>query len=207
MTRRVDVYFSLLSPWAHLGHAPFLEIAAKRGVEIGWRPLPLSDVFAETGGLPLAKRPVSRRRYRDVELQRWAERRGRPIKLRPTHWPFDPSLADRAVIALAAGGRDPEPYVVAGSRAVWEEDRDLASRETVADLLDAAGFDAEATLGAADGDAVRETYRTNHVSAVAAGVFGAPSYVLDGEVFWGQDRLDLLDATLASGRTPYRPME
>lgn len=204
MSRRVDVYFSLLSPWAHLGHAPLLELAERHAVEIGWRPMPLMSLFADTGGVPLAKRSVQRRRYRDLELLRWADKRGRPLKLRPAHWPFDPSLADRAVIALVAAGKDPAGYVGAGFRAAWEEDRDMAERATIAELLTAEGFDADATLAAAEEPSADETYQANHAAAMEADVFGSPAYVLDGEVFWGQDRLDLLDDALASGRAPYR---
>lgn len=204
MSRRVDVYFSLLSPWAHLGHEPFLEVAKRHGVEIGWRPMPLMSVFADTGGVPLLKRPMQRRNYRDLELLRWADRRKRPLKLRPAYWPFEPALADRTVIALLDAGEDPAGYVGAGFRAAWEEDRDMADRATIAELLSAQGFDAAATLAAAEGEATDEVYRANHEMAVEIGVFGSPAYVLDDEVFWGQDRLELLDEALVSGRPPYR---
>lgn len=207
MSRRVDVYFSLLSPWAHLGQEPLLEIAERRGVEIAWKPMPLMNVFAETGGVPLPKRPIQRRRYRDVELRRWAAKRGRPLKLRPKHWPFDPGLADRAAIALIAAGKDPAGYLTAGFRAAWEEDRDLAGADTVEDLLEAHGFDADAILAAAEESSTQEAYRRNEADAVEAGVFGSPAYVLDGEVFWGQDRLDLLNEMLESGRPPFKPIE
>jgi 2-hydroxychromene-2-carboxylate isomerase len=204
MSRRVDVYFSLLSPWAHLGHEPFLEVARRHGVEIGWRPMPLMSVFADTGGVPLLKRALPRRTYRDLELLRWADRRKRPLKLRPAHWPFDPGLADRAIIALVDAGKDPAGYVGAGFRAAWEEDRDMANRATIAELLSAQGFDAEATLAAAEREEAEKVYAANHQAAVEVGVFGSPAYVLDGEVFWGQDRIDLLDEALASGRPAYR---
>lgn len=207
MTRRIDVYFTAMSPWAHLGHAPFMELVAKHAPEVAWRPLALPDLFAETGGLPLPKRSLQRRRYRDVELLRWADRRGRPFKIRPKFWPFDPSLADRCVIALAAEGRDPAAFAGAAMRGTWEEERDLASRDVVAALLSEAGFDPEATFAAAEGEAARAAYAQNLRDAGEIGVFGSPTYVLDGEVFWGQDRLELLDEMLASGRPPYRGPE
>ena len=207
MARRVDVYFSVMSPWAHLGNEPYLAVARKHGVETVWRPVPLGDLFAETGGLPLAKRAPERRRYRDVELARWAEKRGRPLKLRPAHWPFLPALADRAVIAIADLGGDPSDFVVWAGRAVWEEDRDLASRETVAAVLSEAGLDAESTLARAESAEVEAVYLETVGAARAACVFGSPTYVLDGEAFWGQDRIDLLDDALASGRKPYTPVE
>lgn len=204
MTRHVDVYLSVISPWAYLGHAPFLRVAETHGVTIGWKPVPLSALFSETGGLPLAKRAIQRRHYRNLELQRWAEKRGRPVKLQPAHWPFDPRLVDGAVLALIAGDQDPAAFLQAAMRGVWEEERDLASAETIAALLTEAGFDAEAVLAAAETPGTGETYEANRVAAQETGVFGAPSYVLDGEVFWGQDRIDMLDEALASGRAPYR---
>ena len=76
MPRIIDYYFSLVSPWAYIGHAPFMEIARRHGVEVNYKPVFLGRVFAETGGLPLAQRHPARQRYRIVELQRWRERRG-----------------------------------------------------------------------------------------------------------------------------------
>lgn len=207
MSRRVDVYFSIMSPWAHLGHAPLLELAGRRGVELVWKTLPLGPLFAETGGLPLAKRSIERRRYRDVELQRWAERRGRPLKLRPAHWPFDPQFADRCVLALVADGRDPAIFAGSAMRGVWEEELDLASRDVVARLLSGSGFDPARVFEGADGPETAAAYEANRVAGQEIGVFGSPTYVLDGETFWGQDRLDLLDDALASGRQPFRALE
>ena len=207
MPARVDVYFSLVSPWAYLGHAPLMGLQSKHQFEIGWRPVTLPTLFGETGGLPLAKRAIQRRRYRDVELQRWADRRETALKLRPQHWPFDPTLADCAVIALLSAGKNPAGYIGTAFRAAWAEDRDLGARETIAQLIEAQGFDAQAILTAAASDQIRQAYAANGQLAVEADVFGSPSYVLDGEVFWGQDRLDLLDAMLTSGRPPFHPVE
>ncbi|MFC3691215.1 2-hydroxychromene-2-carboxylate isomerase [Chenggangzhangella methanolivorans] len=207
MPRRVDVYFSVMSPWAHLGNVPFLAVVRRHGLEVAWRPVPLGELFAETGGLPLAKRTIERRRYRDVELSRWSQKRGRPVKLRPAHWPFSPALADRAVIAVAASGEDPADFVVRAGRGVWEEDRDLAARETLAELLLACGHNAERVLARAESEETAAAYQANFAAARAASVFGSPTYVLDGEVFWGQDRIDLLDDALASGRRPYTASE
>ncbi len=203
MSRIVDVYFSLISPWAHLGHEPYLAVAAKHGVATRWKPVQLGTLFAETGGLPLGKRAIQRQRYRFVELQRWAEARGRPIHLRPAHWPFDPTLADGAVLALIAAGADPAGFIGAAFRAVWEGERDLGARETIAELLAAEGFDPGATLTAAETPASAATYEANRREAAAGDVFGSPAYVLDGEVFWGQDRIDMLDDALTSGRKAY----
>ncbi len=204
MSRTIDYLFTLMSPWAYLGSAPFHALAKRHGVTIRYRPVMLLNVFSETGGLPLAKRHPVRQAYRFVELQRWRSFRQVPFNLRPKGFPFDPVLADCAIIALQAAGRSPEPYLAGAHRAVWAEDRNLSGTEEVAKVLEAAGEDADAVLAAAASDAVRAAYEANREWALQAGVFGAPSYVLDGEVFWGQDRLDLLDVALTCGRPPYR---
>jgi 2-hydroxychromene-2-carboxylate isomerase len=205
MPRSIDYYFSSVSPWAYLGHAPFTDIARRHGLSINYKPVFLGQVFAQTGGLPLPQRHPARQRYRMVELQRWRQRRGLSFNLQPKHWPFDASLLDRALIALVHAGADPDAFLARAYRGIWEEERDLADPLVVAELAEAAGHDSTSLLEAAGHTSTEVVYVLNMENAVAADVFGSPAYVLDGEVFWGQDRLDLLDDALASGRPPYRP--
>jgi 2-hydroxychromene-2-carboxylate isomerase len=200
----IEYYFSMVSPWAYIGHRFFSDIAARRGARIVHRPVALHEVFSQTGGLPLAKRHPARQAYRMLELQRWRRKRELSFHLQPRHWPFDPGPADRAVLALTANGADPAAFIDHGFAAVWERQEDLGDAQTLAALLRQSGFDAAAVLAAADAPETRAAYERNRVEAIAAGVFGAPSYVLGGEIFWGQDRLDLLDDALASGRPPFR---
>ncbi len=120
------------SPWTYLGHALFLKICARHGVAIRYRPIPIGEVFDATGSLPLPKRPPARQRYRFVEMQRWREKRGLPLVLKPKHFPFDATLLNRAIVGLAklaairparrrgpdgAMGRGPQPRRRGGSRA------------------------------------------------------------------------------------------
>ena len=205
MSRSIDYYFSLVSPWAYIGHAPFMAIAGEHGLAVNHKPVFLGRVFAETGGLPLPQRHPARQRYRLVELQRWRDKRGLSFRLQPRHWPFDVNLADRFVIAIQAAQQDPDPFLRRAFAAVWEEERDLADPGVLAGLAEEAGLDAAHLLDLAQGSTTEAIYALNLENAVAADVFGSPAYVLDGEVFWGQDRLDLLDDALASGREPYRP--
>lgn len=205
MPRTIDYYFSLHSPWTYLGHATFLDIAARHGCTIVYRPVPLRAVFDETGGVPLPKRHPVRQRYRLMDLQRWRERRGVKLVLQPRHFPFDPSLADRFLIAIVEVGGDPGRFMGEIMAGVWSRNEDMTQPEAVAKVARSCGFDAQALALAADSESVVGTYEGTIAAAIAAGVFGAPSYVLDGEVFWGQDRLELLDSALASGRAPYRP--
>jgi 2-hydroxychromene-2-carboxylate isomerase len=163
----------------------------------------LARVFENSGATPLAQRPKARQDYRFVELQRWRARRGLPLNLKPKHFPTNPSLADRTVIALLGEGRDPGDYAEAVFRACWTEGRDIADRATLAEKLKEAGHDGESVLAAAEAEAATRTYEANTAEAVSVNAIGSPTYVLRGEVFWGQDRLDLLADALESGREPY----
>jgi len=156
-------------------------------------------------GLPLPQRHPARQRYRLVELQRWRERRGLRFNVQPQHWPFDPNLLDRLVIALVNAGGDPAPFLERAYRGIWEEERNLADPLVIAELAEAEGLDSTTLIESAQATSTEVVYLLNMENAVAADVFGSPAYVLDGEVFWGQDRLDLLDDALAGGRQPYRP--
>jgi 2-hydroxychromene-2-carboxylate isomerase len=204
LSRSITYYFSLHSPWTYLGNATFHEIARRHGCAIDYRPMPLRSVFDETGGLPLPKRHPVRQRYRLLDLQRWREARGLPLVLQPKHFPFDPSQADRMAIAIVASGGDPLAFIGDVMAGLWARDEDMSQPEALLACASRAGLDGLALLAAADSPAIRQRYQEALGQAVEAGVFGAPSYVLDGEVFWGQDRLELLDSALASGRTPYR---
>lgn len=205
MSRPVDYYFSTVSPWAYIGHAPFLDIARRHDVAIAWKPVFLGRVFEQTGGLPLPQRHPARQRYRLVELQRWRERRGMRFNVQPKHWPFDATLLDRFVIAMVHAGLDPASFLTRAYRGIWEEDRNLGDRLVIAELAEAEGLDSTTLLEHACHTSTEVVYVLNMENAVAADVFGSPAYVLAGEVFWGQDRLDLLDDALASGRQPYQP--
>jgi 2-hydroxychromene-2-carboxylate isomerase len=200
----IDYWFSLASPWAFLGHDPLMQLAKAHDLAIIYKPVFLPDVFKETGGLPLHLRAPARRHYRNIELQRWRELRGVPLKLKPTHWPFDPKPADCCVTAIVEAGGDPSGFMRTLWQACWVADEDCAPRAKLAELLSATGHDAEDVLAAAESETVQAIYTGHVAEAIAAGVIGSPCYVLAGEVFWGQDRLDLLARALESKRGPYK---
>ena len=206
MTVRVDHYFSMVSPWAYIGHDAFLAMAARHHVQIRHRPVQLPSVFEATGGLPLAKRHPARQAMRWVELQRWRDKRGVTLNLQPKYWPFAAATADRMVIAIQDSGADPADFMRAVYVGVWAEDRDMADEAVLGATADGVGLDGAALLAAAASDAVDKLYQDNAAAAIAAGSFGSPGYVLDGEVFWGQDRIELLEDAIVSGRAPYQPL-
>lgn len=199
----IDYYFTVISPYAYLGHAVLLDLACETGARLQYRPVRIFELFEANGGLPLGQRAPARQRYRLVELQRWREARGVPLNLQPRHFPADPGLADRCAIALVEAGHDPGAYVSATFRAVWAEDRDIADPDVVVSLLRANGFEPASTIEAAGQEPVLNRYAANTAAAIAADLPGLPGYVLNDEPFWGQDRLDALRAALDSGRAPY----
>jgi 2-hydroxychromene-2-carboxylate isomerase len=204
MPRTIDYYFTLNSPWAFLGHKPFLDIAKQAGVTINYKPVDLGEVFPHTGGLPLPKRHPARQKYRILELQRWREARGVALKINPKHWPFPVATANRTVVAVTQSGADPGPYAQRAFEGVWIKDEDLGQDDKLVALLTECGHDGAKMLASAKSDAVGKIYADTATEAVERNVIGSPCYVLDGEVFWGQDRLGLLEAALKSGRKAYR---
>jgi len=203
MTPTIEYFYTTISPWAYLGHDLVVDVAAKHGAAIVYKPINLGKVFPETGGLPLAQRAPARQTYRFVEMKRWKEKRGLPLTLQPAHFPTDPALADRCVIAIAEAGGDPADFLGRAFRAVWAYDRDVADEHVIEGLLADAGHDAHAIIAAAKSDGIGAVYDGYSQEAINRSVFGSPTYVLNDEPFWGQDRIDLLDDALESGRAPF----
>lgn len=203
MPRLVDYYFSFQSPWAYIGHGAFRNLVSTYDLKVNYKPVVLIDLFSETGGLPLTKRHPVRQRYRMVELQRWRDKRGLKFHLQPANWPFNARLADGVVIAAVEAGLDPDKYLARGFAAVWEDQLSLADPATVAKLADEAGLPGKQLVDRSQQEAIGVAYEQNRQDALANDVFGSPAYVLDREVFWGQDRIDLLEDALKSGRAPY----
>ena len=203
MPRQVDYYFSLSSPWAYIGHKAFRDVVAAHNLAVNHKPVILVDLFSETGGLPLVKRHPVRQRYRMVELQRWRDKRGLNFHLRPKYSPLNARLADGVVIAAIEAGHDPDAFLRRAFSAVWEDELDLADAATLAKIADAVGLPGKELVERSGMEAISVAYEKNRQDAIAADVFGSPVYVLDGEVFWGQDRIELLADALKSGRKPY----
>lgn len=203
MAPTIDYYFTLISPFSYMGHAPFLQVAARHGAMIAYKPINLAGVFKESGAVPVPDRPIARQKYRLIELQRIAHFRNVPLTLRPAHFPTNPALANGAAAAILAAGGDPASFMLAAFQACWVHDQDIAQVETVRALLEASGQDASTVLAAATSSGVLAQMASNTEQAVAAGVVGAPGYVLAGEPFWGQDRVEYLDHALATGRGPF----
>ena len=199
--QHIDYYASLNSPWTHLGAARIEELAAKHGATLRIWPVDFGTIFAGSGGLPLPKRSPQRQAYRMQELARWRDHLGIPINPRPRHFPANEPLAACCTIALRETQGDAAAIRFAHRvlKALWEEERDTGDPAALAVLLTEVGQDAEQILrlGAEPRWAERRTADTQ--AALARGVFGAPSYVIGEDVFWGQDRLEFVAKRLARG--------
>ena len=199
MAITIEYYFSPMSPWTYLGHERFAALARKYGAAIDVMPVDFGKIFPASGGLPLAKRAPQRQRYRLVELARWREVLGLPLTLQPRYFPYDTTLA--SLLLVAAKGRDGQAAALrlAGAllHATWAEERDMGDEAQLAAVAAEQGFDTPSLLQLAKSAATRAEYERLTQAAIGRDVFGAPTYVLDGELFWGQDRLDLLERKLA----------
>ena len=190
----IDYYLTMNSPWSYMGARRLKDMAAKVGYKVNVYPTNFAGVFSSTGGLPLAKRAPERQAYRLVELKRWADFLQLPIVTEPAHFPADDKLAAHAVIAAQVKGLDALSLSLELGRAQWELEQDYSHMETIAGACSRAGIELT-ELGNLDDYAVQ--FEANTKEAVARGVFGFPSYLVDGEMFWGQDRLDFLERQLA----------
>lgn len=199
MSKTIDYYFPPQSPWAYLGHARFAALAERSGSTVRVLPADFGKVFAVSGGLPLGKRAPQRQAYRLVELRRFADHLQLPIHVQPRVFPVQGDDAARLIVAveLADGAAAAMRLTGAVLSAVWAEQRDIADPAVLAQLLAENTLDA-ARLAQSRSDAVQQRYDANTQAAIDAGVFGAPSYCVDGEIFWGQDRLDFLQRRLAA---------
>jgi 2-hydroxychromene-2-carboxylate isomerase len=193
MTKHIDYYFTPVSPWAFLGHARFMQLLRDAGASVSVRPVDFGAIFPASGGLPLAKRAPQRQAYRLVELKRFADALQVPLNPQPKFFPVPADPA--ALLIVAAGEREGEDVALelAGrfGKAVWVEQRDIGDEATRRAIVAEAGLPDDLHVRAA-APATAGRYATYTQQALDVGVFGAPSYVVDGEIFWGQDRLDFV---------------
>lgn len=196
---QIDYFFSVFSPWTYLAGDRLERIAAQHGATISYKPLDLLALFDRTGGVRPAARHPSRMAYRNQELARWAQHLGMEMNLKPTIYPPNAAPGSYAVIAAqAAGGGDVGALVRAILRALWVEDRNIGEDDVLREKLAETGFDPNlVTTGLFTG---AMAYEKNLEEAVDRGVFGAPFYIVreTDQRFWGQDRLDFLDAHLGT---------
>lgn len=189
----IDYYFSPVSPWTYLGHARFAEIAARHGASVNAKPVDYGVIFPVSGGLPLGKRAPQRQAYRLVELARWKDYLKLPLTIQPKHFPVDGTQG--AYLIAGAGAAKQMAIALDVLSAVWVREENIADAAVISAIAARHGIKhLPATLAAG-----KAAYEANTREALALNVFGAPTYSYNGELFWGQDRLDFLERALARG--------
>lgn len=197
MSCTIDYYFSPQSPWTYLGHDRFADMARQAGASIRVLPTDFGKVFAVSGGLPLGQRAPQRQAYRLVELTRFSQHLQLPMHVKPRFFPVAGDDAARLIIAVDLHDGAEAAMRLSGAvfKAVWSEERNIADAAVLAQLLSEQGLSADRQQQAGSAE-VAERYAANTQQAIDQSVFGAPSYVVDGEMFWGQDRLDFVERKL-----------
>lgn len=194
---QVDYYFTPQSPWTYLGHARFAALLKAAGAAVRVRPIDFGAVFPVSGGLPLGKRAPQRQAYRLVEMARFSKQLDVELNPKPKFFPVSSDDAARLIIAVDMhDGADAAMRLCAAVfAAVWVQERNIADPAVLEALVVECGLPAK-RFEQSHSQAVQERYEADTKEAIDAGVFGAPSYVIDGEIFWGQDRLDFVERAL-----------
>jgi 2-hydroxychromene-2-carboxylate isomerase len=198
MAKICEYYFTPQSPFAYLGHARFVSLAKQHGAQVELKPCDLGKVFNVSGGLPLAKRAPQRQAYRLLELRRWSEYLDVPLNPQPKFFPVPSDAAAKLIIAtqLAHGTDAALELTGAIMRAVWAEDKNIADADTLVALAGASDRDGKELLKSSETASIQAQYDRFTDDAIAANVFGAPWFVIDGNGYWGQDRLDFVERAL-----------
>lgn len=203
----IEYYFSFISLWSYIGSRRFQKLVKDNNAHIVYKPVDLLHIFSISGGLPVKQRSQQRQAYRLLEMERWRTIRDIPIVPQPKFYPADPSLAHRILLAaIEEKGHDDESvqeFARRGLETVWVDEGDIADEETIVRLANEAGLEGGRLLSRArseEGLKVKETGLTTE--AIEKQVFGFPLYSYLGEPFWGQDRLEMLEDVVQSGRKP-----
>jgi 2-hydroxychromene-2-carboxylate isomerase len=197
----IDYYFYCASPF-HLSRPQLIcDLAERHKATLNYKPVNLAALWDVS---PARCLPGNGRRSGNacglIELQRLAEWRGLPIKTTPLHWPVDASLADKVIIALVEAGHDPRYFMGKVLAGCWANDDNIADEAVLTSYLSQVGLDAKPAIMDAKTDDIAMIRERNSRDAIAADAVGVPTYVLNGEPFWGQDRIELLDQALTTGR-------
>ncbi len=200
----IEYFYSAHSAYAYLGSARFMEIAKAAGRTIVHRPVDLNQVVPASGSSPFGQRsPKHRAYYFRREIDRWAEERNAPVlDGYPAFHQNPTTLCNGMLIAGIVQKRNVDQLAHAMLQSHWRDDADLADRDTLVKIAESVGVAPEPLLDAALSDEVQAIYQANTDEAIERSVFGSPTYFIDGDMFYGQDRLEMVERAL---RQPYAP--
>lgn len=193
--KQVEFFFDVGSPFSHIAWRALPEIAARTGAQIVWRPILIGGVFKATGNVSPMTVPA-KGSYSTIDLYRWAEYYGIPFQMNP-HFPINTlPLMRGATAMLMRGPKALEAYLDAIYPAMFEQPVNLGEPAEIGKVLARAGIDPQALMTEIGTDAVKDKLRTDTDDAVQRGVFGAPTFFVGTEMYWGQDRLMFVERAL-----------
>ncbi len=199
MSKLVEYYFSPISPWTYLGHPRLTAMLKKYGAQVNVKPMDLGKIFPVSGGLPLPQRAPQRQAYRLMELARWRDYLKMPLTMKPKYFPAPGDLAACCIIAASNQSTEAAMRLTSAMLSgVWEQERNIGEVETLKAIANEQGLNGESLIAQAQSDEIKAKYAGYTQEAMDRQVFGAPSYVINDEIFWGQDRLDFVERKLAS---------
>jgi len=182
------------SPWTFLGHKRINKIASENNCELILMPVNYGEVFPATGGLPVNKRPVQRQKYRLQELARWSEFLKVKLNIEPKFFPSRSLLPSLAIIsAKMLKYENVMDIAYRIMEALWVKELDIDDEETLKSIISKLIPTAEELIDFSKQEKVSNEIKKNTEKALKSSVFGAPTYIIDEEVFWGQDRLDFVE--------------
>ena len=200
----IEYYYSAHSAFAYLGSKRLYEISAQHDVTLLHRPFALSPVVEAQKSLPFRDRTQAHVDYFfGREIERWAEYRDVPVlSFRPTHHDADYALAGRMILALGEQGPEVDAMAHALLEAHWRDDIDLSDVAALSQVAEGLGHDARDVIARAQSEGVSARYEAITADAYDRSVFGSPTYVVNGDPFYGQDHLELVERAL---ETPFKP--
>lgn len=197
-TPHIDYYFSIVSPWTYFGDPRLQDIVKVTGATVTYYPCSSPDLFPNTGGKMLKDRGEHRQNYRMVELNRWKDYLHMDLNPTPKHFPVPEAPGSKLVLATQDAGLAPAPLLSGLLSAVWVEDKDVSDRDTLIAIANTAGLDGPTMMKASEDPKYDAAFAKSTQDAIDAGVFGYPTYIANGEMFWGQDRLYFLAKALGT---------
>ena len=202
--KTVDFYFDYSSTNSYFAAFMLPDICRRQGAAVNWMPLHLAAMFRGTGFDVMAM-PPRKARYLWRDHQRFAEFTGLPFR-KPSRFPIKTSIVLRATLMVPSlAGGAPDDYTTdamgrfaqAAMRAYWERDEDIADSAVISSIARSVSIDGELLTAAAGSDDARSRLAAVTDQAIARGVFGAPMFIVENEMFWGKDRLDFVERLLA----------
>ena len=196
---KIEYYYSIASPYTYMGIDRFQELVKKYSLEVLEKPFDLvGKVFPETGGVPVPKRHPARQKYRLIEIERFGKKNNLKINKQPKFFPpADPHKAALFTIATVVNGLSLN-FGKEVLTKLWAEEQDISQDTVLENICNKLNINFSELKTQAETEEIKNIYLSNSQEAINKGVFGAPSFILDNELFWGQDRLDFLEDKIKS---------